>query len=97
LLLVFLVYAVIRELWRLRTKPFEDDHKLMGNILLSVFAGLLVFAMSSNVLLDETFWTFLALATIAASAHGAPRDEEMLDEEDEEFAVVIMPRSGYRV
>lgn len=96
LLLVFLVYAVFRELWQLRVKPTKDDHKLLGITLLSVFAGILVFAMSSNVLLDETFWTFLALAAITASVYAAPRDE-VLEEEDKEMVVVIMPRSGYRV
>jgi len=94
ILLVFLIYAVVRELWQFRTKPVEDDHKLLGNVLLAIFAGILVFAMSSNVLLDETFWTFLTLAAIAASVYGAPR-EEVLDEEEEELAVVIMPRSYY--
>ncbi len=96
LLFAFLVYAVIRELWQLRVKPLEEDHKLLGNTLLAVFAGLLVFAMSSNVLLDETFWTFLTLATITASIYAAPR-EVVLEEEDKEMVVVIMPRSGYRV
>jgi hypothetical protein len=91
LLLLFMIYAVIRESWRIRSDPTERDHVLMGNILLAVFAGIMTFAMTSNVFLDETFWTFLSLIAIASCIYGAPRKVEE-EEPEEDILVVIMPR-----
>jgi hypothetical protein len=96
LLLFFMIYAVIRELRRLRSEPLGEDHYLMGNTLLAVFAGMMTFSLTSNVLLDETFWTFIALVAIVSTLHGRAREKAATEKkrEEEEFLVVIMPRGG---
>lgn len=97
LLLLFMIYAVIRETGRLRVRPRADDHVLLSNVLLATFAGVMTFSMTSNVLLDETFWTFITIAAVVASLYAAMPEERKEPEEDLDMVVVALPPSFHRL
>ena len=90
-----MIYAVFRESWQLRAQPKERDHRLLGNIFLATFAGIMTFSLTSNVVLDETFWTFISLVAIASCLYFSAEEKvvaEPLEAEDKDLLVVILPR-----
>jgi len=96
-LLLFMLYAVLREIWQLRRRPWHEDHPILGITLIAVLVGVMTFSMTSNVLLDETFWTYISLVAIVSSIHARGPKKPQEEEFAEEPIVVILPRSSYRV
>ena len=90
-----MIYAVIRETGRLRVKPRAADHVTLSNVLLATFAGVMTFSMTSNVLLDETFWTYITIAAVVASLYAVHPEEREVPEIAEEMTVVVLPQSFY--